>query len=98
MYNFKLQEYFAEDLRLTIAFPPFDHDSFPGLATHLVNMLSATVVEKQQDADLHTWLLDFEGCRLMLKGEHYSESVWLESLGNNQGKEEIEFIVHLLRR
>ncbi|MCX9490588.1 DUF3630 family protein, partial [Vibrio cholerae] len=49
-------------------------------------------------ADLHTWLIDFEGCHLLLRGEHYSQSLWLETLTAGQGDEELAFIAKLLLR
>lgn len=98
MPRFYITEYLADEVKLILTFPSFDHDSYPQLAEEFVSLLSAKVVEKQQDADLHTWLIDFEGCRLMLRGEHYSESVWLESLGVGEGHEEIEFIASILSK
>ncbi|GAM72459.1 aminopeptidase N [Vibrio sp. JCM 19236] len=98
MPKFLANHYIADEVKLIVTFPSFDHDSYPQLAEEFVALLSAKVVEKQQDADLHTWLIDFEGCRLMLRGEHYSESVWLESLSVEEGREELEFIASLLSK
>ncbi len=98
MPRFHASHYFADEVKLIVTFPSFDHDTYPQLAEEFVTLLSAKVIEKQQDADLHTWLIDFEGCRLMLRGEHYSESVWLESLGTEEGREELEFIANLFRK
>lgn len=36
--------------------------------------------ERQCDADLHSWRVLFEGTPLLLRGDHYTESVWLEAL------------------
>ncbi|WP_081754647.1 DUF3630 family protein [Salinivibrio costicola] len=38
-----------------------------------------------------TWLIDFEGTRLMLKAAHYTQSVWLEPL-ESDGDEVIAFL------
>lgn len=63
--------------------PDFDYDSFADVAQVLVTVLGASVVEKEANADLHIWLIDFEGCRMMLKGEHYSAAMWLELLSRD---------------
>ena len=60
MADFGLREYLAEDGRLLITTPSFDFDTFPLLGDKLVGLLSATVIEKQWDADMHSWLIDFE--------------------------------------
>lgn len=98
MAEFGLKQYFAPEGRLIIETQEFDFDSFPELGEHLLTLLSATAVEKQQDADLHSWLIDFEGCRLMLRAEHYSECVWLEAMGEGLAREELDFIASLLER
>ncbi|QTG89784.1 DUF3630 family protein [Vibrio furnissii] len=98
MVEFGLREYLASDGRLIVATPAFDFDSFPPLGERLVALLSARVLEKQSDADLHSWLIDFEGCHLMLRAEHYSECVWLEAMGEGLATEELDFIASLLRR
>ena len=78
--------------------PRFDVDTFPALGERLAKQLSATVIEKQWDADVHSWLIDFEGCLLFLKAEHYSESVWLEALVIKESQEELAFLAQLLAR
>ncbi len=98
MAEFGLKEYFVQEGRLIVQTQEFDFDSFPELGERLLTLLSATAVEKQQDADLHSWLIDFEGCRLMLRAEHYSECVWLEAMGEGLAREELEFIASLLAR
>ncbi len=98
MAEFGLKEYLAQEGRLIVQTQAFEFDSFPAMGERLLTLLSATAVEKQQDADLHSWLIDFEGCRLMLRAEHYSECVWLEALGEGQSKEELDFIAGLLAR
>ncbi len=96
--EFGLQEYQAEDGRIIIRTPRFDFDSFPELGERLVSLLSARVIEKQWDADIHSWLVDFEGCQLFLKAEHYSECVWFEALAVDDSKEELAFLASLFQR
>jgi len=92
-----LSEYLAEEGKLIITIDGFDIDSFPLLGEQLLATLSATVIEKQLDADLYSWLIDFEGCRLLLKAEHYSESVWFEALSVADSREELDFLARLFR-
>ncbi|KOO05607.1 DUF3630 family protein [Vibrio hepatarius] len=96
--EFGLQEYQAEEGRIIIRTPRFDFDSFPELGERLVSLLSARVIEKQWDADIHSWLVDFEGCQLFLKAEHYSECVWFEALAVDDSKEELAFLASLFQR
>ncbi|HGS4571234.1 aminopeptidase [Vibrio cholerae] len=96
MAEFGLSEYLAAEGRLIVHAENFDFEAFAETALRLVNLLSARVLEKQCDADLHTWLIDFEGCHLLLRGEHYSQSLWLETLTAGQGDEELAFIAKLL--
>lgn len=98
MAKFFLNEFIPEQGRLILRAPSFDYDSFSILATQLLALLNAVLVEKQQDADLHTWLIDFEGCQLMLRGEHYSESLWLESLSSSESAEVLEYLSRLLKK
>lgn len=96
--EFGLLAYDAEQGRIIVRTPTFDFDSFPTLGERFVNLLSAQVIEKQADADIHSWLVDFEGCRLFLRAEHYSESVWLEAVTIAESQEEMGFLAQLLRR
>ncbi len=98
MVEFGLKEYLALEGRLIVQTQAFEFDSFPAMGERLLTLLSASAIEKQQDADLHSWLIDFEGCRLMLRAEHYSECVWLEAWGECQSIEELDFIAGLLAR
>ncbi|KOO10605.1 aminopeptidase, partial [Vibrio xuii] len=52
--EFGLQEYQAEEGRIIIRTPRFDFDSFPELGARLISLLSASVKEKQWDADIHS--------------------------------------------
>jgi len=81
--------------RLILTTPEFDFDSFPQLGERLVALLSASIVEKQCDADIHSWLIDFEGCQLFLKAEHYSESMWLEALEVAASQQELRYLAQL---
>lgn len=96
--EFGLLEYQAQEGRIIIRAPRFDFDSFPQLADKLIKLLSASVIEKQWDADIHSWLIDFEGCQLFLKSEHYSESIWLEALTIEDSKEELDYLAGLFQR
>ena len=96
--EFGLQEYQAEEGRIIIRTPRFDFDSFPELGARLISLLSASVKEKQWDADIHSWLVDFEGCQLFLKAEHYSECVWFEALAVEDSQEERDFLASLFQR
>lgn len=98
MAEFGLAHNLQDEGRLVLSTPRFDVDTFPALGERLVKQLSATVVEKQWDADIHSWLIDFEGCLLFLKAEHYSESVWLEALAIKESQEELAFLAQLLVR
>ena len=96
--EFGLHSYQTEEGRIIIRARRFDFDSFPALAQRMIELLSASVVEKQWDADIHSWLIDFEGCQLFLKSEHYSESMWLEALSIDDSKEELDFLASLFQR
>ncbi|TOF34183.1 aminopeptidase [Vibrio parahaemolyticus] len=96
--EFGLTEYIVEEDRLLIAAPRFDLDTFPALGERLVGLLSATVIEKQWDADIHSWLIDFEGCRLFMKAEHYSEAIWFEALNIEESREELDYLAGLFQR
>lgn len=96
--QFGLQEYLADEGKILITAPRFDFDTFPELGEKLVSMLSAKVVEKQWDADIHSWLIDFEDCQMFLKAEHYSESLWLESLAIEESREEFDYLAGLFQQ
>jgi len=96
--EFGLADYIVEEGRLIITSPSFDLDTFPALGEYLVGLLSASVVEKQWDADIHSWLIDFEGCRLLMKAEHYSEAIWFETLTIEESREELDYLAGLFQR
>ncbi|OEF29421.1 DUF3630 family protein [Vibrio rumoiensis] len=95
MAMFSLREFDAEVGRIILINPSFDFDSYPPLGEKLVSLLSASVVETQSDADLHSWLIDFEGCQLFLRAEHYSETMWIEALSPQTGVEELQYLAQL---
>ncbi|MGO1189557.1 MULTISPECIES: DUF3630 family protein [Vibrio] len=95
MAMFSLREFDAEAGRIILVNPSFDFDSYPPLGQRLVSILSASIVDKQSDADLHSWLIDFEGCQLFLRAEHYSETMWIEALSPQQGHEELQYLTKL---
>lgn len=96
LLGWKLVEYMRDEGKLILSSPSFDVDSFPVIGQALGDALTSTVIEKQFDADLHSWLIDFEGCRYFLRAEHYSESVWLEAVSIQQSKEESDFLAKIL--
>lgn len=93
-----LMECIEKEGKLILIAPSFDVDSFPELGQELVEMLSAEVKEKQFDADLHSWLIDFEGCVFFLRAEHYSESIWLEALYKRESREEVNYLAALFSK
>lgn len=95
MNLFSIIEFDVTAGRIVFSIPEFDFDSFSEIGKHLVNAMDATITEQQVDADLHSWLLDFEGATLMLRAEHYSNSVWLEALSREESREELAFIAGL---
>ncbi|MGO1297489.1 MAG: DUF3630 family protein [Vibrio sp.] len=96
MADFTVDTAFLAQGKLLIHTPTWDFDSFPVVGEELVSLLSATVKERQIEADLHTWLVDFEGSLLLLKAEHYSEAIWLETLSGDDDHAVIRFIATLL--
>ncbi|MDW6002239.1 DUF3630 family protein [Vibrio mangrovi] len=98
MAEFTLREYLAESGVIMLDTPDFDFDSFPQLGSRLVELLPATIVEKQCDADIHTWLIDFEGTQFFLKAEHYAGVLWLEALNPGSDQEISDFLAHILTK
>ncbi|EHT4943247.1 TPA: DUF3630 family protein [Vibrio vulnificus] len=96
--EFGLTEYMAQEGRLLIRTPRFNLDTFPALAEQLLKLLSAQVVEKQWDGDVHSWLVDFEETHLFLKAEHYSEAVWFESLTVDDNREVMDYLAQLFAK
>ncbi len=74
--------YMPENRCLVLPTSGFDADTFPSLASKIIEAMGMTLIEAQQDSDIHLWLVDFEGTTLLLKGEHYSQSCWLEALSS----------------
>jgi len=93
--TFVCRELNLEQGLLLINGPEFDFDSFPEVAEQLLLVMDAAVIERELNADLHIWLIDFEGCRLMLKGEHYASTLWLEWLSPDD-RETLQFLTVLL--
>ena len=95
MSLFSVVEFDKEAGRIIFAVPEFYFDSFEVIGKQLVTAMDATIVEQRMDADLHSWLVDFEGAKFMLRAEHYSNSVWLEALARTEHQEELVFIAGL---
>lgn len=60
--------------------PPLTLDRFPDWANELAQALELTVLEREQGADYHQWLVDFEGSRLLLCFQHYADCAWLQPM------------------
>ena len=95
MSLFSVIEFDKEAGRIIFSIPEFDFDSFEVIGKQLVSAMDAKITEQQMDADLHSWLIDFEGAQFMLRAEHYSNSVWLEALARTEHQEELAFIAGL---
>ncbi|MEZ8143634.1 hypothetical protein A1OO_00250 [Enterovibrio norvegicus FF-33] len=95
--RFRLSHFDANEGRLVLAADGMDFDNAEAMLDRFCQLIDANAQDKQTDADLHTWLVDFEGVTFMLKAEHYSASVWLERLGK-EGDEELLFLHRWLSR
>ncbi|MCC4797473.1 hypothetical protein BCT30_12950 [Enterovibrio norvegicus] len=84
-----------EEGRFVLAIDDLDFDNAEAYAAAFCQLIDAAIIEKQMDADLMSWLVDFEGVQFMLKAEHYSASLWLERLGA-EGDDELSFLNHWL--
>jgi hypothetical protein len=84
--------------KIIIRAPAFDFDTFPKLGANIIESLGMQIKEKQQDADMHSWLIDFEGTTLMLKAEHYSESIWLEALNQVDDEEVLTYLAGIFKQ
>ncbi|WP_281545933.1 DUF3630 family protein [Grimontia sp. SpTr1] len=89
--TFRLSHHDSEAGRLVLAADALDFDNAEQHLMAFCQLIDAKVAEKQTDADLLSWLIDFEGVPFMLRAEHYSASVWLERLGA-EGDEELAFL------
>ncbi|MBZ6072737.1 DUF3630 family protein [Aeromonas schubertii] len=63
---------------LLLTHPGLDEAGFPALAPALLAAWELRLVEREQGADRHCWVVDFEGSKLLLQYEHYGEVCWLE--------------------
>ncbi|PSU69081.1 DUF3630 domain-containing protein [Photobacterium phosphoreum] len=95
--DFSLLEINLELGTLVVTPRAFEFDNFSVFATLLLQRLDAKLIDQQSSADLHQWLIDFEGCQLLLKAEHYTASMWLELLVLSE-VEPLIFIQQLLSR
>lgn len=83
--------------RVSLVADTLDFDNADAHLAAFCQLIGATAKEKQTDADLLSWLVDFEGVGFMLRAEHYSACVWLEKLGE-EGDEELQFLYTWLAR
>ncbi len=98
MAIFSLRYYDRIQRRIVLSNPSFDFDDYPQLGQALLKLLSAKLIEQQSDADLHTWLIDFEGCQLLLKAEHYSETMWIEGLSHPDERDVLDYLANLFKQ
>ncbi len=96
--SIKVDSLLLEEGKVILSATGWDFDNFDTLGLQIVTKLSARVLERQTDADIHSWLIDFEGCEFLLKAEHYSEAVWLEALNPKLSHAECQFIADWLSR
>ena len=57
---------------------PIDFNDFPEWAERLITELGLELIEREQGADYHQWLLGFEGSRVFLCFQHYADCAWLQ--------------------
>ena len=67
MAEFGLKAYHAEQGVVEVAVANVSVEMLPQLGEQLVGYLDARIVDQQQDADLYTWLVDFEHHRIILQ-------------------------------
>lgn len=59
---------------------PLTFNGFPEWAEGLIAELDLELIAREQGADYHQWLLDFEGSRVFLCFQHYADCAWLQPL------------------
>ena len=96
-YDFSCTTINLELGTLVVTPTAFEFDDFAMIATALLARLDAKVIDKEPSADLQQWLIDVDGCQLLLKAEHYTASMWLELLVLSES-DELIFIQQLLSR
>ena len=84
-----------ENHSITIPVPGLNFDNFAEWALPVISRLELQVLERQCDADLHTWRVEFEGTPLLLRGDHYTECLWLEAQ-NEEGGDVLAFLAQIL--
>lgn len=60
---------------------PLTMENFSAWAETLVRELDLELIEREEGADYHQWLVAFEGSRLLLCFQHYADAAWLQPLG-----------------
>lgn len=86
-----------DNLSLLLTPISFDFENVEVYVLALLQRLDAKCLEKESSADLQQWLIDFDGCHLLLKAEYYSSSMWLEAMTVNN-LDELVFIQQLLAK
>ncbi len=59
---------------------PLTMETFPAWAETLVRELDLELIEREEGADYHQWLVGFEESRLLLCFQHYADCAWLQPL------------------
>ncbi|MFD1009446.1 DUF3630 family protein [Oceanisphaera ostreae] len=63
---------------MLMAAQPLTFTSFSKWAEQLISELGLELIEREQGADYHQWLLGFEGSRIFLCFQHYADCAWLQ--------------------
>ncbi|MGO1246576.1 MAG: DUF3630 family protein [Oceanisphaera sp.] len=61
---------------------PLTFNNFAPWAERLLTELDLELIEREQGADYHQWLLRFEGCQLFLCFQHYADCAWLQPVSS----------------
>ena len=93
--DFSIAHIDEESGRVVLNVPCFDFDSFSLIGQWIAECLSATVIEQQIDADLHTWLLHIHHEPVLMKAEHYTETLWLEVLSQHSKHHILEHVCNV---
>lgn len=57
---------------------PLSFERFPAWAQQLIKTLDLELIDREEGADYHQWLLGFEGSRVFLCFQHYADCAWLQ--------------------
>lgn len=77
--------------------PVLSFENFNAHALALVAEIGARECERHWGADRHAWVVEFEGCHLMLEFEDYTNSAWFAPI-KEQDKNVLVLLAEKLRR